>query len=272
MCIRDRPWRPYPFRGIAVRLMIALLADVHANLEALRAVFDDLRRRDIRRIFFLGDMVGYGPNPVETLEFMKHFEFCLLGNHDEAVLKGPPKSFNRYAARAALWTRRLISPDEMGIKALLPGEHARRAEHWRFLSSLRPARTLGEMMFVHDTPADPGSARYIRNLADVAEAFAARPKERIFFVGHSHVPGIFTENGVIVPEPGKKYTFDGRMIVNVGSVGQPRDRDIRACYVVLFPDGFRFHRVPYDIETTMRKIRAETELDDILAVRLAKGI
>jgi predicted phosphodiesterase len=252
--------------------MIALLSDVHANLEALRAVFQDLRQRNVQRLFFLGDMIGYGPNPVEVLEFMKHFEFCLLGNHDEAVLKGPPPTFNKYASRAASWTRKLINPGDLSMKMLRPGENKRREEQWQFLLSLKPMRRLGEMMFVHDTPAAPGSTKYVRNMKDVRDALNAHPEVRVFFIGHSHIPGIFTDKGMIVPEPGKKYTFDGRMVVNIGSVGQPRDKDNRASYVVLLPDGFRFFRVPYEIERTMAKIRAEPELDEILAQRLVKGI
>src|ERR1019366_8103908 len=106
--------------------MIAILSDVHANLEALTAVYDDLTRRDIKRVFFLGDIVGYGPNPAEVLNFIKHFEFCLLGNHDEACLKGPTKGFNPSAAKSAWWTRRQICPDEIGGTFVRPGEYQSR--------------------------------------------------------------------------------------------------------------------------------------------------
>jgi predicted phosphodiesterase len=251
--------------------MIAIVSDIHANLEALTAVYRDIHQRGIQRLFFLGDIVGYGPNPVEVLEFIKHFEFCLLGNHDEAVLQGPNKNFNPMAARAALWTRRQICPDELRVAFLRPGLHQQRREQWDYLMRLKPMRTLGDILFVHDTPAAPGSWKYVRNQADAAAGLAAHPSMRAFFFGHSHVPGVWTEDRLLAPEPGRKFDFSQRVMVNVGSVGQPRDKDPRACYVILEPDGFRFMRVPYDVAKTQDKIRAISELDPILADRLAKG-
>jgi diadenosine tetraphosphatase ApaH/serine/threonine PP2A family protein phosphatase len=251
--------------------MIAILSDVHANLEALTAVYKDLTQRGIKRVFFLGDIVGYGPNPAEVLDFIKHFEFCLLGNHDEAVLKGPAKSFNAVAANAVWWTRRQICPEEMTGAFLRPGEHQKRKEQWEYLQKLQPVRTVGEMLFVHDTPAKPGSWRYLHNRAEADASFKAHPNIRAFFVGHSHVPGVWYENGSLPAEPGKRYDFKRRVIVNVGSVGQPRDKDPRACYVVLEPDGFRFVRVPYDIAKTQQKIIGCQELDRALAGRLGTG-
>jgi diadenosine tetraphosphatase ApaH/serine/threonine PP2A family protein phosphatase len=252
--------------------MIAILSDVHANLEALQAVYQDLVKRRIRRIFFLGDIIGYGPNPIEVLEFIKHFEFCLLGNHDEAVLLGPPKSFNTYAQRATWWTRSQLCPDELAAAFLRPAEYRRREEYWEFLSKLKPVRLVGETMFVHDNPVRPGAWRYVRTREDADKGFRARPEIRAFFLGHSHQPVVWTEDERIVPEPGQKFAFSQRVIVNVGSVGQPRDKDPRACYVVLEPDGFRFFRVPYDVARTQEKILANPELDPILAERLAKGV
>jgi diadenosine tetraphosphatase ApaH/serine/threonine PP2A family protein phosphatase len=251
--------------------MIAILSDVHANLEALSAVYKDVTQRGINRVFFLGDIVGYGPNPAEVLDFIKHFEFCLLGNHDEACLKGPPKSFNTAAAASAWWTRKQICPQEITSSFLQPGEFQKRSEQWEYLLKLIPVRTVGEMMFVHDTPAQPGSWRYVRDRAEVDLGFKAHPKMRAFFFGHSHIPGVWTEKGYFAAEPGRKFTFKERVAVNVGSVGQPRDKDPRACYVVLEPDGFRFFRVPYEIAKTQEKIRAIPELEARLADRLATG-
>jgi len=252
--------------------MIAILSDVHANLEALSAVYKDLTQRGIQRVFFLGDIVGYGPNPAEVLDFIKHFEFCLLGNHDEAVLKGPPKNFNALAQRATWWTRTQLCPDEMGPAFLRRAEYQRRKEYWEFLLQLKPVRTVGETMFVHDHPARPGSWRYLQSHHDADQAFRAQPHIRAFFVGHLHIPGVWTEDGRVAPEPGQKFDFRKRVIINVGSVGQPRDKDPRASYVLLEPDGFRFFRVPYDVEKTQEKILANPELEPFLAQRLAKGI
>ncbi len=253
--------------------MIAVISDIHGNLEALLAVFDHLRQRRVKRIFFLGDLIGYGPDPGRVIDFLKHFEFCLLGNHDLAVLKGAPDYFNKAAQRAVAWTRSQVSPYEMKMKWLRNKEYIRRLEAWKFLLSLRPARRLGELYFVHDTPAAPGSCGYVRNMETAQKVFAADPGVTAFFIGHSHVPKVITEGGMAVPEYGKKYLFrEGRAIVNVGSVGQPRDKDPRACYVILDEEGWRFFRVPYDVEAAAAKIRATGALDSILADRLFKGV
>ena len=252
--------------------MIAILSDVHANLEALTAVYKDLRQRGIQRAFFLGDIVGYGPNPAEVLDFIQHFEFCLLGNHDEACLKGPPSNFNAMAAKAVWWTRRQVCPDELSNPFLHPSEYLKRKENWDYLLKLRPVRTMGDMMFVHDTPAAPGSWHYVLKQEDASAGFRAHPGIRAFFFGHSHKPGVWTEEGFSFAEPGKRFDFKQRVMVNVGSVGQPRDKDPRACYVLLEPDGFRFFRVPYDLAKTQEKIRACPDLDPVLAERLAKGM
>ncbi len=250
--------------------MIAVLSDVHANLEALRAVFGDMKQRSVQKIFFLGDIIGYGPNPVEVLTFMKHFEFCLMGNHDRAVLTGPPRYFNKVARHAVDWTRGQIHPSETPLGFLRPGERKKRMEYWKFLASLKPIRTVGDLVFVHDTPLAPGSDKYVRTMDDAGEVFRRFPKVRGFFIGHSHVPRIFTGNEKVRPVTGRKYAFDSRVIVNVGSVGQPRDKDPRACYVIL-DDGFRFFRVPYEIDKTKKKIIA-AGLDKLLAKRLSKGV
>ncbi|MCW8133094.1 MAG: metallophosphoesterase family protein [Planctomycetota bacterium] len=251
--------------------MIAIVSDVHANLEALTAVMADIDKRGIKRVFFLGDIVGYGPNPAEVLDFIKQFEFCLLGNHDEACLIGPSKKFNPVAQRATWWTRSQICPDELSGAFLKPGQYQQRKDQWAFLQSLKPVRMVNETMFAHDTPAEPGSWRYVRSREEADLGFKKNPNVKLFFFGHSHQPGVWTETGYIQVEPGKKFTFAKRQMVNVGSVGQPRDRDPRACYVILEPDGFRFFRVPYDVAKTQAKIRANTELDSVLADRLGKG-
>ena len=251
--------------------MIAIVSDIHANLEALQAVYQDIVKRGIQRIFFLGDIVGYGPNPGEVLDFIKHFEFCLLGNHDEACLKGPSTKFNQVAQRATWWTRSQICPDELSGAFMKPAQYQQRKEQWTFLQSLKPVRVVGETLFVHDTPAEPGSWRYVRSHEEAEKGFRAHPAMRLFFFGHSHQPGVWTETGYVLPEPGRKFDFRKRVMVNVGSVGQPRDRDPRACYVVLETDGFRFFRIPYDLAKTQEKIRANPELDVVLAERLGKG-
>lgn len=252
--------------------MIAILSDVHANLEALDAVFKDLIQRNVKRIFFLGDILGYGPDPVAVLEFIQHFEFSLLGNHDQAVLQGPPVTFNQVAQRSTWWTRSQICPSEMAAAFLRRAEHEKRKQYWTYLLSLKPVRTVGETMFVHDDPGRPGSSKYLIKSSGVEHAFRIQPGIRAFFVGHTHLPAVWTEDDLIVPEAGQKFEFNRRVMVNVGSVGQPRDKDNRASYVILEPDGFRFFRVPYEIEKTQQKILANPDLDPFLAERLGKGI
>jgi predicted phosphodiesterase len=248
---------------------IAVLSDVHANLEALTAVMADVRQRGIERAFFLGDLVGYGPNPREVLDYIWKFEFCLMGNHDRAVLTGPPRHFNPIARRATSWTRQQIHPAELPMRFLRKKEYELRKRYWEFLLSRKPFHRAGEMYFAHDNPTTPGNDQYVRKVEDAELAFRQHPEVRAFFIGHSHVPRIFRPGRMERPETGKKYPFDGKVLVNVGSVGQPRDKDPRSCYVVL-DDGFRFVRVEYDVKTTQEKIR-RSPLDDSLAERLAKG-
>jgi len=250
--------------------MIAVLSDVHANLEALRAVIRDIGRRGVGRVVFLGDIIGYGPNPREVLDFLKNFEFCLMGNHDRAVLTGPPRYFNPIARRATDWTRKQIHPSELSFRFLRPREYRLRKQYWEFLLGLKPWRKVGEMFFAHDNPTRPGDDRYVRKIEEADAAFRAHPDVRLFFIGHSHIPALFMPGRKEPVEFGRKYPFDERMIVNVGSVGQPRDKDPRACYVIV-DDGVRFVRVEYDVKKTMAKIRGKP-LDPMLAERLAKGI
>ena len=250
--------------------MIAILSDVHANLEALLAVIKDMAGRPIKRILFLGDIIGYGPNPVEVLDFLKKFEFCLMGNHDRAVLTGPPAEFNQVARAAVEWTRRQIHPSYVRLKFLRPWTYRKRLEWWRFLLSLKPIRREAEYVFAHDHPLEPGSDHYILKPEEARRVLDGMPDYRAFFIGHSHVPGVYTYEERIKPEEGVVYPLDRRMIVNVGAVGQPRDRDARASYVLLDEAGVQFIRVPYDLEKTQRKIR-QAGLPDLLAKRLEEG-
>ncbi|HHN47229.1 MAG TPA: metallophosphoesterase [Planctomycetes bacterium] len=250
--------------------MIAILSDVHANLEALAAVIRDMAGRRITRIFFLGDIIGYGPNPVEVLEFLKKFEFCLMGNHDRAVLTGAPPKFNPVARAAVEWTRRQIHPSYVRLKWFRPWTYRKRLEWWRFLLQMKPIRKEGDWVFCHDHPLYPGSDKYVHKLEDARTVLDGLPNIRAFFIGHSHIPRVFTYRERINPEEGTIYPIDQRIIVNVGAVGQPRDRDPRASYVLLDERGVQFVRVPYELEKTQEKLR-QASLPDMLIKRLKEG-
>ena len=248
----------------------AIVSDIHANLEAFEAVLDDIRGQGIEDIFCLGDLIGYGPNPRECIDLaMRHFKVTLMGNHDQAALFDP-EGFNASAEAAIFWTREQL--ESRGN----PRQNERR---WEFLGELpRVHREQdGQLLFVHGSPRVP-----LNEYIFPEDIYNRRKMERIFqlvdrycFVGHTHVPGVFLESGEFLeptdlPE-GRLALPDQKMVVNVGSIGQPRDGDPRACYVVLEDGNLWFRRVPYDVEKTIQKIYRIPALDNFLGDRLRQG-
>jgi diadenosine tetraphosphatase ApaH/serine/threonine PP2A family protein phosphatase len=247
--------------------MKALISDVHSNLEALQAVLADIAHHSVEAVYCLGDVVGYGPNPRECLDQIMRYPLVLLGNHDQAVLFDP-MNFNPVAERATMWTREQLDRP-------LPNRAAADAR-WEFLAERPMKHRDGDFLFVHGSPRNPLNEYIfpedIYSEAKMRSIFAQVP--RYMFQGHTHVPGIFTESlEFFSPEEiDYEYSLDGRKtLCNVGSVGQPRDGDWRACYVLLDGTTIHFRRVEYDIETTTKKIRDIDELDDFLADRLRGG-
>ncbi len=247
--------------------MIALVSDIHSNLEALDAVCADIARKGCERILCLGDVIGYGPDPKACLDRVMEFEFTIMGNHDHAVFM-EPAGFNTAAERAAFWTRGALEsePDE-----------ALRRRRWEFLASMETLRESGSSLFVHGSPRLP-MHEYLfpdeaeMNLSKLMSVFDE--VEGVCFVGHTHLPGVFTKNyEFLTPtQIGHLYSAtSGKSVVNVGSVGQPRDLDPRACYATFDGREVRWHRVPYDHKATMEKILATDALDEWLANRLAEG-
>jgi diadenosine tetraphosphatase ApaH/serine/threonine PP2A family protein phosphatase len=238
--------------------MRALISDIHANLEALEAVLADIAKQGVAEIYCLGDIVGYGPNPRECLELvMRHARLTVLGNHDEAARTGPT-GFNAEAAKAVWWTRQQLQDTR---------EPARVAERrWKFLAGLPQTVAEGDTLFVHASPRSP-LRDYVfpedaRNTDKMCAVFARI--QRRCFAGHTHVPGIFTVDGrFLAPEEigGHYRCTSHKILCNVGSVGQPRDGDPRACYVLCDETEIVFRRVPYDVERTIEKIRQHPELD-----------
>jgi len=247
----------------------AVISDIHSNLEALTAVLADIRARGIERVMCLGDVIGYGPDPVPCLDLIRqNCQVTLCGNHDQAVLL-EPNNFNVGAERACFWTRSCLE-DESDAKL--------RDERWRFLGQLPVKHVDGRMLFVHGSPRRPVN-EYIfpddvyTNPTKMAHIFERI--EGVCFVGHTHVPGLFsTEPDFYSPEEfnGKMDFGDGeRRIFNVGSVGQPRDRDPRACYVVVNDTIVEYVRLEYDVPSTVAKVGAVPALDDFLGQRLIDG-
>jgi len=247
---------------------VAILSDVHANIEALDAVLADIDRQGIGTIYCLGDVVGYGPDPAACLDrVMTRCEFTVMGNHDHAVFM-EPVGFNTPAENAIFWSRCGLDSE--------PDEQARR-RRWEFVAAMPAFRELNSVLCVHGSPQRPmhdylfpdEAELNMAHLVNVFDLFS-----HVCFVGHTHLPGVFTETyEFLTPrQVGEGYSVGSRkVIVNVGSVGQPRDLDPRACYVTLSGRDVRWHRVPYDHKATMEKIRATGVLDEFLANRLADG-
>lgn len=272
--------------------VFAIISDIHSNLEALERVLADIQRRGVTEIVCLGDVIGYGPNPKECLDLVRaKCQMCLMGNHDHAVLY-EPANFNLPAERACYWTRQLLE-DEEDVEL--------RNARWAFLGALPVRHTYPDILFVHASPRRPIN-EYIfpedvfTNPQKVMANFD-RMDRRLCFVGHTHQPGVFLDDPYFDPPnelPDSPFfeIEDERAIINVGSVGQPRDRDPRASYVLVYRreeafgneaeslvtaalsssiEQVEFVRLEYDIERTVQKILAEPALDDLLGTRLYEG-
>jgi diadenosine tetraphosphatase ApaH/serine/threonine PP2A family protein phosphatase len=250
----------------------ALISDIHGNLEALEVVLGDIKAQGISEIYCLGDIIGYGPNPRECIDrVMDHCAMTLLGNHDQGAMFDPD-GFNIGAERAIFWTREQLE------SAIDRDNNERR---WEFLGELPRSHRKGAFLFVHGSPRNPLSEYIFPE-----DIYNHRKMERLFqlverycFQGHTHVPGIFTEQ---LPDDLYQFTSpeeidychrldDRKTLCNVGSVGQPRDGDWRACYVLLDEHTINYRRVEYDVEATIRKIYAVPDLENFLGDRLRDG-
>lgn len=253
----------------------AIISDIHANLEALLAVFGDIAANEITDIICLGDVVGYGPDPCGCADAVRsRCRVTLCGNHESAV-SGVAFGFNRYAREAIDWTRRQLKPGVFSLPAT--------RERWEFIAGLPHRYEENGVLFVHGSPRDP-VMEYIEEGDTVDLGFG--PSDRIVkifeaiagpcFVGHTHRPGIITpEYKWLNPSdlPGETWSIEPgtRSVINVGSVGQPRDEDRRACYVIFDGTRVRYRRVEYDYNRTRDKMLAIPELDPRLGDRLEEG-
>lgn len=248
----------------------ALISDIHGNLEALTAVLADIRSRNIDRVVCLGDIVGYGPNPCQCLDLvMQKCDLTILGNHDQAALFDP-EGFNPVALKAIYWTR-----DELDRG---PGPASAINRRWDFLSELPKSSKSDDVLYVHGSPRD-ATNEYVfpETIYDQARMRVLFEKvTRLSFQGHTHMPGVFTTDGEFITPEDCDHTFplgDEKLMINVGSVGQPRDEDPRSCYAI-FDDGqqqVEFVRIEYDLEQTIQKIYSVPDLDNMLGDRLRGG-
>jgi len=237
----------------------AILSDIHGNLEALDAVLAEIDRRRPDRVLCLGDIVGYGASPNECLDRVRQrCSVVLLGNHDAAASGGPEAArFNIYARVAAEWTMKTLTRDNR-----------------EYLQRLPLTASENSFYLVHASPACPRDWEYLLDRFDAEPQFHYFT-ESFCFIGHTHQPAVFmADPGGTKSLPVGTFRLDAvrRYIVNVGSVGQPRDKDPRACFV-LFQEGsgeVEYVRVSYDVAGAQAKIRA-AKLPEVLAARLQTG-
>jgi len=241
-------------------MKIALISDVHANLEALEKVLRDIEKQGVEKIHFLGDAIGYGCNPNECVDLIvKHCDIKIIGNHDYAALGlESAESFNKAARTSLEWTQ-----------ASLKQKTIEKLTDFEFDADFL------DFHLVHATPKEPESWQYVFNVEQAAEQFQHFAQSACF-VGHSHIPVLFIRqgSGEVTAHFKTKHKFvkDKKHFINVGSVGQPRDKDCRACYVTVDVTGghMEYRRVEYDIKKTQEKM-AKAQMPEFLIERLSVG-
>ncbi len=226
----------------------AILSDIHANLIAFRAVLDAVEQLNVQRIFCLGDIVGYNPWPNECVQVIRERSIpCVMGNHDRvAAGLEEPDDFNALAREAILWTRGILTQ-----------------AHSSFLAKLPDRRAIdSSTILVHGSPRDPNE--YILTLSIARENMAFmrdRLGSDLCFFGHTHVSGIFDRIYDNTPTVGRTFSLKrgSACLVNPGSIGQPRDRDPRASFLIYDDEDMtvEFHRVEYNVSAVKDAIVRE---------------
>ena len=237
-----------------------ILSDIHANIEALTSVLLAAEKEG-EITYCLGDIIGYGPNPSECLEIMRHYSLLtVMGNHETAVLHpGMTAVFNPEARKAVFWTTENIF-----------------GEDWDQIRAFPPKKTQGNIILLHSSPIEPERWHYLHSDEDLEANLRCLEDGQVCFFGHTHVPGVYClKDDRFFSRPidqEVKLELGIRYLINVGSVGQPRDRDPRAAYCVFDPDlkTVAIRRVSYDFRLTQRKI-IDTDLPAFLASRLSSG-
>ena len=238
-----------------------IISDIHSNLAALQAVLNHMGKVD--GLWCVGDIVGYGPDPNECVEIIREqAQVCIPGNHDWACVgKIDTSEFNADAAQACLWTQQQLS-----------------AENRHYLSTLAETHTEGDFTLAHGSPANP-IWEYLISVNSAKESFD-HFWTSYCLVGHTHIPVIFQQEPksksvvkALHPQTDQPISLQGlRLIINPGSVGQPRDGNPQASYAILDIDGetLEYRRVAYPIETTQQKM-VQASLSPKLITRLTYG-
>jgi len=239
-------------------MRIALFGDIHANLEALEAVLADAAQQGVTDYVCLGDVVGYNADPAACLERVKAMGCpTVKGNHDEdASGTHSLDAMNPVAAAALQWTREQLSEEQR-----------------QWLRRLRMVRQIEDFTVVHSTLDQPANWNYVTNRFDAMANFSYQFTQ-VCFHGHTHVPRVYMKSDKVQEVAAEQVQIEegAKYFINAGSVGQPRDGDWRAAYVIydLEKRQVTFRRVEYDIATTQKKI-LDAGLPEMLAHRIAEG-
>ncbi len=251
-------------------MRIAIISDIHSNLEALQKAVEIIEQKAVDKVICLGDIVGYGADPKQCLELtQKISHHIIMGNHDQASADiSYTRNFTEYAKKAVFWTHKVLSQPEK-----------------EFLQSLPFTIEIENITFVHSSPFKPKEWNYISKHSEASDNFKYLDSP-VCFIGHSHVSEIFCEDSASKIELIKsvstvrinyfsnKYQLlkEKKYIINVGSVGQPRDKDWRLSFGILDTDNWTYEniRAEYDVKAAAKKIR-DAGLPEILARRLFVG-
>lgn len=237
---------------------IALFGDIHANLEALETVLADAREQGCNQFICLGDVVGYNADPAACLEIVRELGCPVVkGNHDEdSSGTHSLDSMNPVAATALEWTRERLDDEQR-----------------TWLRRLRMVRQIRDFTVVHSSLDQPANWNYVTNRFDAMSNFSYQFTQ-VCFHGHTHVPRVYVKSDKVRDVPAESVAVEGgsKYFINIGSVGQPRDGDWRACYAIydIASHHIVFRRLEYDIAATQNKI-LEAGLPEMLAERLADG-
>lgn len=239
---------------------IAVFSDIHGNLHAMKAVLEVIDRLGIDALVCLGDVVGYGAFPNECIDLLRERNVpTLAGNHDHAAIgRTEVRYFNEIARRAVEWTSARLTPANVEWLQDRP---------FRF-------ELPDSLLFVHASPVKPEQWGYVLTFGDARASFEAFT-QKMCFIGHSHQPAVVELDGTEMTCPENvvvDIADDRRYLINVGSVGQPRDRNPNACFVTVDLDTqkIEFHREVYDIVAAQQAIRS-AGLPEELAERLTYG-